>query len=169
MAVVDKYVDALVEADKLTVAGFNEGGNVKRIVAIVELAADDDDGSVFRLAKALNPDFIITQIQLFNDAIAGATSFDLGFYEPTVDGVTGIVIDKDALLAAEDINAGNPRGSAVDGLGAVDLADSQKRIYELAGDTQANKRAKGYDIALTANTVGTAVGTITIYIDVMQG
>jgi len=168
MAVVNKYVDALTEAGKLTAAAFNEGGDVVEIVAIAEVAAADDDASVYRLAKALNPDLIPVEIKLFNDAIAGATDFELGFYETTVDGQLGAAIDIDALLGTTDINGGNARGSSVDGLGAVDLADSQKRLYELAGDAQADKRL-GYDIALTANTVGTAAGTITVYMRFIQG
>ena len=168
MTVVNKYTDALVEAGKISTPAFGEGGHTFRIVAIAELAVADEDGSVYRLAKALNPDLIPTQIQIFNDAITGATDFELGFYETTVDGVNGVAIDIDALLGTTDINGGNARGSAVDGLGAVDLANGQKRIYELAGDTQANKRL-GYDIALTANTVGSAVGTILVIMDFVQG
>lgn len=168
MAVENKYVDALTEAGKLTSAAFIEGGHTVRIVAIVELAVADDDGSVYRLAKSLNPDWIPTKIELFNDAISGATDFELGFYEPTVEGVAGAAIDIDALLGTTDINGGNARGSAVDGLGAVDFADGQKRIYELAGDSQKDKKV-GYDIALTANTVGGAVGTILIVMDFVQG
>jgi len=169
MAVVDIYTDALLEAGKLTTSTFAEGGHPFTIVAIAEPANADDDGSVFRLAKALNPDLIPVKFELYNDTgMTGSIDWELGFYETSVDGVDGIAIDIDALLGTTDLSSANARGSAVDALGAVDLADGQKRLYELAGDTQANKRL-GYDIALTANDIGTVGGTILVVMTFVQG
>jgi hypothetical protein len=57
---------------------------------------------------------------------------------------------------------------AVDGLSAVDIADLENKIYEHAGHT-VNTAKQGYDIALTANTVGAAAGTITIIALFLEG
>ena len=168
MAVENKYINTALEANKKANAAFSEGAKMVCIVSTFEVAAADTDASVYRLVKSINPDLIPVKIEWFNDSITGATDYELGFYEPTVDGVLGAAIDIDALLGTTDINGGNARGSAVDALGAVDLADSQKRIYELAGDSFANKKS-GYDIAVTANTGGSAAGTITIIMWFVQG
>lgn len=168
MSVENKYVNAAIAAGKLTSAAFNDGAKDYTAIVTFEVAVADDDGSVYRVIKNVNENLIVSKIELLNDAIAGATSYDIGVYESDKGSVSGPVIDKDVFLAAEDINAGNARGSAVDGLGAVDIADSQKRIFELVGDTLKTKRT-GYDIAVTANTVGSAVGTITLYITFTQG
>lgn len=168
MAVENKYVDSDLAAGKLANAAFSEGAPTLALVSTFEVAAADDDGSVYRIAKALNPDLIPLRIELYNDALTGATDYELGFYETSEGGVDGAAIDIDALLGTTDISAGNARGSAVDGLGAVALSDAQKRIYELAGDAQADKRTS-YDIAVTANTVGSAAGTITVLMWFVQG
>jgi len=168
MAVQNKYVDALTAADKLTSAAFSEGAKLVCIVSTFEVAAADDDASVFRVAKIVNSDLIPVKFELYNDAIAGATDYEVGLYEPTVDGVLGAAIDIDVFLGTTDINAGNARGSPVDALGAVNLSDAQKRIYELAGDTISDKKI-GYDIAVTANTIGSAAGTITLIMWFVQG
>lgn len=168
MAVENKYIDADTEAEKLTAAAFVHGDKTVCAVATFEVAVADDDGSVFRLWKNVPSDLIPVKIELYNDAIAGATSYDIGLYNTTVGGIAGTAIDKDVFLSAEDINAGNGRGSPVDGLTAVDIADVRKRIYELAGETL-DEHALGYDIAVTANTVGAAAGTISVIAWFVQG
>jgi len=89
-------------------------------------------------------------------------------YESLEDGVGGDVIDKDVYLDGEDISGGNTRASSVNGLTALAIDQIEKRIYENAGDAQADKRL-GYDIAVTANTVGSTTGTISVIIDFVQG
>jgi len=168
MAIENKYVNTNVEAGKKAEAAFSEGAKTVTLIETVEIAAADDDASVYRFFKSLNPDLIITRIELLNDAITGFTDAEIGFYEPTEAGVVGAAIDIDALMGTQDINGGNARGSEQNGLTAVDIADVKKRIWELAGDTQATKR-RGYDIALTANTVGSAAGTVSMLIDLVQG
>lgn len=166
MAVQNKYVNSDVAAGKKVNSAFNEGQNRVTMVCTFEVAAADDDGSVYRLFKNVNPDLIPVAITIFNDAIAGATDYELGLYEPLEVG--GAAIDIDCLMGTEDINAGNPRSSAVDGLSAVAIENVQKKLYEIAGHTLATRKL-GYDIALTANTVGTAAGTISVIAEFIQG
>lgn len=169
MAVVDKYVDANVAAGKLTTAAFIHGSKTITIVATFEVAVSDEDGSVYRVAKNVPADLIPTRFDILSDAIADATDWELGLYETTQeDGLDGVAIDIDVFLGSTDINAGNARGSELNGLTAVPIEDVQKRIYEHAGDTLSTRKL-GYDIAFTANTVGSAVGTISIIMDFVQG
>ncbi len=169
MAVENKYVDADVANGKLTAAAFITGDKDTTLIFNFEVAAADDDLSVYRIAKAIQPDLIVTEITLFNDVITSATDYDIGLYETTgEDGVDGPVIDKDFYLDGEDISGGNTRASFVNGLTNVAIENVQQRIYENAGDTLETKKLM-YDIAITANTVGSIAGTLSGYIKFVQG
>lgn len=159
MAVEDKYVDADTEALKHTAAAFVHGDKTVVMVATEETAVADDDGSIYRLWKNVPSDLIPVRIEIYNDAITGGTDYDLGFYNTTTGGVAGAVIDKEKLASTLDMSSGAARGSPKDGLENVDINEVRERIYELAGDTL-DDHELGYDIALTANTVGSAIGTI---------
>ena len=128
-------------------------------VGTFEVAAGDDDGSVYRLDR-LPADAIITKVEICNDALTGSTDWDLGFYEPKnrVTGV-GAVADKDVLVDGVDLSAGKTRLSPYNGLSGIAIGDLGKRVYELLGKTRSNMLPE-YDLALTANTVGSGAGTI---------
>lgn len=159
MAVEDKYVNADLEAGKHAPAVFTAGDKTLVAIATEEIAAADDDGSVYRLFKSVPHSWIPVRIEIYNDAITLGTDYDLGFYQTTVGGVAGAVVDKDALADGLDMSSAAAKGSPKDGLTTVAIDSVNKSIYELAGDTLDNKELN-YDIALTANTVGTAAGTI---------
>lgn len=168
MAVEDKYVDALVEAGKLVRPALNGNGvETFTATAIVSVAAADDDGSVYRLFKGVTSDYIPTSITITNSAITGGTDYDLGLY--ATNG--GAVVDKEVLAAAVDVSSGVAEGAGVTGLNAVALADTQKRLWELAGQTVGPGGTKfpTFDIVLTANTVGSAAGTIVVKATFVQG
>lgn len=168
MAVQNKYVNTRVEAgsydDNVLVAGAD---NLTLIVTF-EVAAADDDGSVFRIAKNLSPNLIPVSILINNDAMTGSTSWDLGLYEPSFGGVDGAVCDKDCFMAAVDLNGGKANGSEQNGLAAVAIENLTKKLYEHAGHTIKTKKG-GYDLALTANTIGSAAGTVTVRATFAQG
>ena len=168
MAVENKYTNADVAAGKLTSASSVTGDKDVTIFFNFEVAAADDNGSVYRIAKSVNSNSIVKEITLFNDAITAATDYDIGLYETTgEDGVDGPVIDKDVYLDGEDISSGNARASAVNGLTAIAIENIDKTIYENGGATLETKK-RNYDIAITANVVGTAAGTISGYIVLVQ-
>lgn len=168
MAVVDKYTDDDVEAGKLGNPAQISGAEVQAQVLTFEVDAADDDGSIYRIAKSLNPNLIIKRILINNDAIAGGSDYNLGFYETSTDRGDGAIIGTGNQLAdALDMSAAAGNGSEKNGLAAVAIEDLPLRIYELAGDT-INDRKQGYDIALTGITVG-AGGTITVRIEFVQG
>jgi len=163
MTIQNKYVNADVVAGKKATAAFIHGTEDFFAVTTFEVAVADDDGSIYRVLKNVPQEYIPARIEIYNDAIAGGTDFDLGFYKSFDElAADGTVIDKEALAATLDMSAAALRGSPKEGLNAVDIADAQKRLYELAGDTLVPfTKEIGYDIAFTANTVGAAAGTIT--------
>ncbi len=168
MAVENKYVNANTEASKLTEAAFVHGDKTVSAVVTFEVAAADSDASVYRLLKNVPADLIPVQIHIASDAITSGNDWDLGFYKPTVDGVNGAVIDADKLANTLDLSSASTWASPKDGLENLDLNEVQERIYTLAGDTLDTKEI-GYDIALTANTVGSAAGTISAKFIFVQG
>ena len=117
----------------------------------LEIAAGDDDGSSYRLARVPS-NAVLSEIEIDNDAITGGTDFDLGFYD--ID--EGAVIDADALINTVSLAS----AGSVDGLGSIDIANKGKEVWELAGLTA--DPVKLMDIVLTGNTVGTAAGTVTM-------
>lgn len=159
MAIVDKAgsVNNLSSVDTANTKIANiatNGARQRNIVDTVEIAAADDDGSKYRLAR-LPANAVITSITIDNDAITGGTDFDLGVYDvPEVN--SGAVIDADALADGADLSS----AGSVSGLTAVDIANKHKKLWEVAGIAEeANKLV---DIVLTGNTVGTAAGTVSI-------
>lgn len=165
MAVEDKYIDSLVAAGKLGNGALVNGGALQAMPFTFEVAAADSDGSVYRIAKNINPDLIPVKMEIYNDAITAGTNYDLGLYE---SGVGGAVIDKDCFAEGLDMSSAAVKASPKDGMKDVDVANLQKKIYEHGGHTIATKKL-GYDIALTGDTVGSAAGTISGILWFIQG
>lgn len=168
MAVENKYVNTNVAADKLEATVFVHGDKMICMLQTFETAAADDDLSVYRLWKNVPADLIPVKIEIACDAITGGTDWDLGFYEPSVGGVDGAVIDREVLANTLDLSSAVAWSSALDGLENLNISEVNQRIYEICGHTLATKK-RGYDIALTAVTVGSGVGTVSVRAWFVQG
>lgn len=156
MAVVDKYTNADVEAGKKGASALVAGNQAVCIRETVEVAAGDDDGSVYRLFASVPSNYIPYEISVHNDAVTGGTDYDLGLYKAN----RGAVVDADVLMDGQSMASARAMTAGWNvGLQAVDVADGTKTLAELSGQTDPYA---SYDIALTANTVGTAAGTITV-------
>ena len=155
MAVEKKWISANIVAGKKENSGLIMPGQVFAFANTFEVAAADDDGSVYFVGN-INANMIPLKLDWNSDAIAGATSYDLGFYTEA-----GVAVDKDILMAQHDVNAGAAMGSEIDGLHDLPIDKIGKRVYELLGKTKATKE-DSYILAVTANTVGTAAGTISL-------
>lgn len=131
------------------------GGYVAAEVATVEVAAADDDGSVFRLFR-LPSNAKVLSIRILNDAITGGTSYDLGLYRTADDG--GAVVDADAYGSAIDMSSARTTAFFDGAYEAADIANIEKEVWQNAG--LSSDPSVLYDVCLTANTVGTAAGTI---------
>lgn len=158
MAVENKYVDANLAAGKKGSALTTYGTGFTGMVATVAVAVADDDLSVYRLWKAVPSALVPIKITIHNTAITGGTDYDIGLYETITDSSAGTVVDKDIL--ADGISMGTARAFAVDnnaGLTTIAIANGAQTLGELSAQTDVDP---SYDIAITANTVGTAAGTI---------
>ena len=163
MAVENKYVNSdIASGSRVNAAIGNNGSVLRAIVKTFEVAAADDDGSIYRIIKDVQPEMIIKNIIVTNDAITAGTDYDIGFYKSLETG--GDVINADALADGLDLSSAHIEGAGISGIAAVAVENVEKKIFELAGDTISTK-IKAYDIAFTANTAGTAAGTISVKIE----
>lgn len=156
MAIVNTKATALTNADTkpaVFTGSYIAGGRLRQIVGSVEVAAGDDNGSVYRLARVWSG-WRIASVRLFNDAITDGTAYDLGI-AGTDDGAA---VDDDAYASALDLSSADSDGAEV-AFEARDIADASNRVFEDAG--LGEDPHQWYDLVLTADTVGTGAGTIT--------
>jgi len=152
MAVINAYVSSNTENV------FNRGGEAVVMETQFEVAAADSDGSIYRLFR-VNGNMIPVQIDINCDAITGATDYDLGLYETLENG--GAVKVKDVLMDGANLSAGKAMGSEQNGLASLEIDEIGDNVYALAGDSETTPEME-YDLALTANTVGTGSGTVAV-------
>jgi len=163
MAVEDKYANSLVEAGKKVKAALASGATEVTMINTVEIAAADDDGSVYRFFSSVPSNLIPTEITITCDAITGGTDYDLGLYKVA----SGAVVDKDVLMDGQTLGSALTRATGHQlGLANVNIADATKTLAALSAQTDPDAC---YDIALTANTVGSGAGTVTIIAKFVQG
>ncbi len=156
MAVEKKFADSNIESNYLADSAI-AGGCIKIAGVPVSVAAADDDGSIYGIA-VVNSASIIRRIDIQTTAITGGTDYDLGFYEYNpVDNSIGAEADKDILMDGQTMASASV---ALNGLAAVAAGSRSKPVWELAGES--SNPNKLYVLALTANTVGTAAGTINV-------
>ena len=164
MAVEDKYVNSDLASGKKANAIATVGQGTVTLTATEEIAAADDDGSVYRFFKSIPSSYIPTEITIMTDGISGGTDYDLGLYEV---GTGGAEVDKDVLMDGQTMASALTRATGHQlGLQTVDIASCTSTLATLSGQTDVDA---AYDIALTGNTVGTAAGTISIVATFVQG
>jgi hypothetical protein len=156
MAVENKFFDTnLINHTRQDVK--TTGARIVGLYKTGEIAAADTDASVYGIGL-ISSNWVPRQIIVMCDAITAGTDYDLGLYE--FDGensVPGAVVDKDIFMDGQTLASAS---RVLDGLAAVDIANINKPIWEILGLTVDSK--KQYVLALTANTVGSADGTVTI-------
>ena len=99
MAVINDYVSSsLVSTNtgRRRVRAQNaQGSDLIHICTTFEVAAADDNASVYRLFPNIPSGAVMHSLRLACDAIANATDYDMGLYRPLSEG--GAVVDKDIL------------------------------------------------------------------------
>lgn len=166
MAVEDKFVNALTAAGKKAAALFTGGSNLKIIAWNFEVAAADDNGSIYRLGR-IPANAIPILSHVYSDALTSGTDWDLGLYKP---GVGGAVVEVDIFADGLDPASGEAITAPLNGLtnlgGADPVGSFGKTLWQLLALTKPNRQ--DYDLAWTANVVGSAAGTMSgflIYAD----
>lgn len=166
MAVANTKSTAITNADavppQLTNAAFT-GANLKITKAVVEVAAADDDNSVYRIAR-LPSNAVIHSIRVLCDAITSGSSWHCGVWDVAAVNA-GAVVDADLFASAVDLSAGTAawlelRFEAATS-GPIDYAEYPLwRILDLGAATLTADPNKQYDICLQGITVGSSASTI---------
>lgn len=158
MAVANTKSTQISNAEATPVV-INEGGHVRGTVyragATVEVAAADDNNSVYRFVR-IPSNAIVTSIKCFADAITGGTDYDLGLYKTAENG--GAVVDVNCFADAVDLSSGLT-GTELR-YEIADINTINEKAYEVA--SVATDPKEEYDICLTGVTVGTGAGTISL-------
>lgn len=133
-------------------------------VDTVSVAAADSDTSTYRMARLHSSD-VPVHIWLYNDSVPGGTDYDLGGYDCARLG--GAVIDVNNIATTIDMSVAHTT-SPLDLLHKTnDIVQTQYPLWQILGlsaDPQ-----KEIDLVLTANTVGTAQGDITLVVEYTKG
>lgn len=153
----DNYVDDNIASGKKTSSLFTgAGAETVTMAQTVAVSSGDSDGDVYRVFADVPSSLVPLKIEVFNTAITGGTDYDLGIYETQ----GGAAVDAD--LLADGISMATAR--TIDesnnvGMTTVAIAGGFESLGEMSAQTEVDS---SYDIALTANTVGTAGGTIRV-------
>lgn len=126
-------------------------GGLLCVEAKATVLAGHADGDIYRMFRVPSNGVPVMQI-LQNSAVTGGTDWDVGIYET---GLGSPVRDKDVLI--DGISFATASNNTVRS-GVQLIADSGKAFWQLAGYTQDPNTE--LTVALTANVVGTADGTI---------
>lgn len=152
-----KLVDAWISALTAPVGGTNtvkilngsSAGNTMLSAASVDPTGMTDN-QVLKMALSSTA----------SDLVLNASGAGSGAYAEWVSGTqTTDMIGAVIGLRFQRLNSG---------MKEIDIANFNKRLYEHAGHTIANMRA-AYDLCLTANTIGSGAGTVTVAMEYADG
>ena len=142
-------------------------GKQRTLVETFEIEAADNNGDTFTLYP-VSLSARIDDVEYCNDSVTGGTDYDLGFYKIT-DGDLGAAIDADILVDGQSLATTRSIWTSVLFLGtnAKDQGSVGNKVWEDCGYASleaaydANPSGMVY-VVLTANTAGTAAGTISV-------
>lgn len=135
-------------------------GKVREFVETFEIDAADNDGDTYALFP-IQSGWRIADLQIVNDAITLGSDYDIGLYAVT-GGTLGAVVDVDIYADGLDLTSARGVWTSVlfTGTGAKDQGAVKNRVWQDAG-LSADPFAEYY-LVVTANTVGTATGTLSV-------
>jgi hypothetical protein len=158
MAVENKKSAAITNRDatpRVACAAHLVRGPVFVATGTVEVAAADDDASVFRLFRVRSSDKLLN-IFIANDAITGMTDCDVGIYQTAERG--GAVVTKDVFADGVTFASALDYRDLLNNDDAADIAEVDKLVWERLGLTSDPQLE--YDVCITANTIGSGAGTL---------
>ena len=166
MGIVNTKATAVTHADadsrtSLTPAHIARG-NPNKHRGVVAVAAADDDTSVFRIGRVRSKD-LVSSIKIAHTALTSGTDYDIGLHSVAEAG--GAVVDKDFFADGLDLSSARTvltevRYSSITASAANGISSGEKRVWEQLGLT--SDPGLEYDLTITANTIGSAAGTILV-------
>lgn len=144
-----------------------DGARVYESVATVEMAAADDDNSIYRLFR-VRSNWRITNLEIANDVVTGASANDVGLYD-TADNGAAVVASCGTLWAsALDFTSAAGFTDRTYEATATNIDKVDKQVWELAGLT--SDPNKEYDICIKSTTACTGTsGTVSAKMKYIKG
>lgn len=186
MAVLNTYVSPSYNSAGIVVnppgslpafrGGSGEG--VFRVYETWNIAATDSSASLYRIIKAMDPNWIPISIWIANTAMAGSTAFDLGLYKTgSAAGFGAIVGTGNQFVAAGTLATARTTldpGVALSGLSALPQFTRYQRLFEIAGETElaptiATTRVDAFDLVLKLTTSGGVAGQVEVLCEFVRG
>lgn len=151
-------ITSLDASPPVPVGSYKHAGHVLQSYDFAEVAAADSDASVYRMVR-IPSNARVLSLDILNDAITGGTDYDLGVYDVAEAG--GAVVDANVFSSAISMVTGRtlPLNAKYEST-EVNIDEGDDRLWELLG--LSSDPNKFYDICFTANTVGSAAGTIAL-------
>lgn len=142
------------------------GGILKEQVGTVEIAAADDNNSVYRVGR-VHSSWRISDIIRYNDAITSGVDFDVGLYDTAANG--GAVINVNAFADAVSLASASVTGTndLYEAGSDVGVEDIEQEVWQMAG--LSSDPNKFMDVCYTGVTVGSGAGTLSVKIRYVDG
>lgn len=134
-------------------------GAVKQSSATISIAAADADADIYPLLPVFSS-WSIKHIWVYNDAVTGGTSYDVGLY---TTAATPVVVDVDAYGSAIDMSSARTSAPIDAAFEARNITAVNQKVHQDGAVT--TDPGVWYWLALTANTVGSAQGDITVIVE----
>lgn len=158
MAVVTKYGTAARDpAALIGIDAIYAQAEKRAVVSTISIANGDSINSTYRVGQFPSNAIIDPKSVYYYSAITGVSDIDFGFaYQ-----ADGALIDIDNLVDGDDVTVAGSQ--TLFGHGTLTAANSQKRVWELAGLT--SDPGGKIDLLATLKAAATAAGTIQFFIE----
>ncbi len=137
-------------------------GTLKSSSVTISVAAADSDGDIYHMLPVFSS-WSIKHIWVYNDAITSGTSYDIGLY---TTAATPAVVDVDAYASAVDMSSARTSAPIDAAFGARNITAIARKVHQDGAVT--TDPSAWYWLSLTANTVGSAQGDITVCVQYVE-
>lgn len=137
-------------------------GTLKSSSCTISIAAADADGDIYHMLPVFSS-WSIKHIWVYNDAVTGGTSYDIGLY---TTAATPVVVDVDAYASAVDMSSARTSAPIDAAFEARNITAIAQKVHQDGAVT--TDPGAWYWLSLTANTVGTAQGDITLVVEYVE-
>lgn len=141
-------------------------GRLHESVGTVEIAAADDNDSVYRLVR-LHTSWRLSELTRYNDAITSGVDYDVGFFDTAENGGAAVLVN--ALADAVSLASASVTGVSemYESGGGIGVEDIEQKIWEMCGlSSDPNKYV---DLCYKGIAVGSGAGTLSVRVRYVAG
>ena len=136
-------------------------GNLKMISATVSVAAADNDGDIYHMIP-VRSNWSIKHIWVMNDAITNGTDYDIGLYSTAA---TPVAYDSDCYMDGVTMASARTTAPYDAAYATRNITAVNNLVYQDAASPASADPSVWYYLSITANTVGTVQGDITLIVE----